>query len=141
MSSRDLREFRPVECTDDEPARRQSTALVDHLLALQPSASLYRVSYLVKPEPGRHDELLQTLCALAKEIRDEPGCVVCAVCVDDRAGLFLVVSAWKSAADLQAHLRTERSRMLSGDSCLPGATSEVGLLASERFEGGSIRGS
>ena len=141
MSSRDLPEFRPVECTDDEQPRRQSAALVDHLLALQPSASLYRVSYLVKPEPGRHDELLQTLCALAKEIRNDPGCVVCTVCVEDRAGLFLVVSAWKSAADLQAHLHSERSRMLSGDSLLPGATSEVGLLTSERSGGGSTHGS
>jgi len=125
-----------VECTDDEQPRRASTVLVDYLLALQPSASLHRVSYLVTPQAGRHEELLPTLCALAKEIRKEPGCVVCAVCLDDHEGLLLVVSAWKSAADLQAHLRSEHSRMLSGTSPLPGGKAEVGFLTSDRSRGG-----
>lgn len=126
-----------MECTDDEQPRRASTVLVDQLLALQPTGSLHRVSYLVTPEPGRRDELLQKLCALAKEIRKAPGCVVCAVCLEDREGLLLVVSAWNSAADLQAHLRSEHSRLLSGDSPLPGATAEVAFLGSDRSGGGS----
>jgi quinol monooxygenase YgiN len=117
-----------VECIDDEEPRRQSTVLVDHLLALQPSGSLHRVSYLVRPDAGRRDDLLQSLCALAKDIRKEPGCVVCAVCLDESHGLFLVVSAWKSAADLQRHLRSDASQMLAGDSPLSGATAEVAFL-------------
>jgi len=141
VSSRDEPEFRLVECTDDEQSRRESTTLVDHLLALQPSATLHRVSYLVTPETGRHDELLQTLCALAREIRKDPGCVVCAVCLADGEGLFLVVSAWKSAADLHAHLRSEHSRVLSGDAPLPGASAEVGFLSSESPGRGSPDGS
>ena len=141
MSSRDVPEFRLVECTADEQPRRDSTALVDHLLALQPSATLHRVSYVVTPEPGRRDELLQRLCALAREIRKDPGCVVCAVCLEEREGLFLVVSAWKSAADLQAHLRSEHSRVLAGESPLPGGTAEVGFLTSERSGSGSTHGS
>jgi len=137
VSPRDLPEFRLVECTDEEQPRRTSAVLVDHLLALQPSGTLHRVSYLVTPHAGRQDELLQTLCALAKEIRKEPGCVVCAVCLEDRQGLLLVVSAWKSAADLQTHLRSEHSRMLSGTSPLPGGKAEVGFLTSDRSEGSS----
>jgi len=117
-----------VECSDDEQPRRQSTVLVDHLLALQPSGSLHRVSYLVRPEAGRSDELLQSLCGMAKEIRKEPGCVVCAVCLDERDGLFLVVSAWKSADELQHHLRSEPSQVLAGVSPLSGATAEVAFL-------------
>lgn len=126
-----------MECTDDEQPRRESTRLVDNLLALQPSGRLHRVSYLVTPETGRRDELLQTLCALAKEIRKDPGCVVCAVCLEEREGLFLVVSAWKSAAELEAHLRSEHSRVLSGHSPLPGGTAEVAFLGSDRSGGSS----
>jgi quinol monooxygenase YgiN len=136
VSPRDVSEFRLVECTDDEQPRRASTLLVDYLLALQPSASLHRVSYLVRPQPGRCDELLQTLCAMAKEIRKEPGCVVCAVCLDDHEGLLLVVSAWKSASDLQAHLRSETSRVLSGSAPLSGGKAEVGFLTSDCPRGG-----
>ena len=120
-----------MECIDDEQPRRQSTVLVDHLLALQPSGSLHRVSYLVRPEPGGPDGLLETLCALAKEIRKEPGCVLCAVCLAESEALFLVVSAWSSAAELDGHLRSGSSRVLSGVSPLPGATAEVAFLASD----------
>ena len=120
-----------MECIDDEQPRRESTALVDRLLALEPSASLHRVSYLVTPQPGKGDELLQTLCALAKEIRKDPGCVVCAVCLEESEGLFLVVSAWGSAATLQTHLRSEHSGVLSGASPLSGGTAEVALLTSD----------
>ena len=126
-----------MECIDDEQPRRQSTVLVDHLLALQPSGSLHRVSYLVTPQPGQHDELLQTLCGLAKEIRKDPGCVVCAVCLEERKGLFLLVSAWSTAADLRRHLLTEHSRVLSGASPLPGGAAEMCLLASDPPRGGS----
>ena len=126
-----------MECIDDEQPRRQSTVLVDHLLALQPSGSLHRVSYLVRPEPDRRDELLQTLCALAKEIRKDPGCVVCAVCLEESEPLFLVVSAWSSAAELHQHLRSQHSRMLSGDSPLPGGTAEVAFLTSDPSRRGS----
>ena len=128
-----------MECIDDEQPRRQSTVLVDHLLALQPSGSLHRVSYLVTPQPGRHDELLKTLCCLAKEIRKDPGCVVCAVCLEERTGLFLLVSAWSTAADLQRHFLSENSRVLSGASPLPGGTPEVCLLASDPPRGGSTQ--
>ena len=130
MSPRALSEFRLVECTDDEQPRRASTVLMDHLLALQPSGSMHRVSYLVRPEAGMRDELLETLCGLAKEVRKEPGCVVCAVCLAEREELFLVVSAWSSAAELHQHLRSPHSRVLSGDSPFPGATAEVAFLTS-----------
>jgi quinol monooxygenase YgiN len=110
---------------------------VDHLLALQPSGSLHRVSYLVSPEPGMRDKLLETLCGLAKEIRKDPGCVVCAVCLAESEELFLVVSAWSSAAELHTHLRSQHSRVLSGDSPFPGATAEVAFLTSHPSRGGS----
>ena len=114
--------------------------LVDRLLALEPSASLHRVSYLVTPHPGQRDDLLQTLRALAKEIRKDPGSVVCAVCLEETEGIFLVVSAWTSAAALQTHLRSEHSRVLSGVSPLLGATAEVALLTSNPSGGGSTEG-
>lgn len=139
MSPRDLPEFRLVECTDDEPPRRESTRLVDHLLALQPSGSMHRVSYLVRPEPGRRDELLEALCRLAKEIRKDPGCVVCAVCLAESEELFLVVSAWSSAAELRMHLRSQHSRVLSGDSPFSGGTAEVAFLTSGPSRRGSSR--
>ncbi len=120
-----------MECIDDEQPRRESTVVVDQLLALQPSGSLHRVSYVVTAESGRRDELLQTLCALAKEIRKDPGCVVCAVCLAESEALFLVVSAWSSAAELHLHLRSQHSRVLSGASPLPGGTAEVGFLTSD----------
>lgn len=129
-----------MECIDDEQPRRESTLLVDRLLALEPSASLHRVSYLVTSHPGERDELLHTLCALAKEIRTDPGCVVCAVCLDENEDLFLVVSAWRSAAALQTHLRSEHSRVLSGVSPLPGGTAEVASVSSDPSRGGSTDG-
>lgn len=119
-----------MECIDDEQPRRESTVLVDQLLALQPSGSLHHVSYLVRPQPGWRDELLQTLCALAKAIRKDPGCVVCAVCLAESEGVFVVVSAWSSAAALKTHLGSEHSRVLSGSSPLLGGTAELGLLSS-----------
>ena len=131
MSPRDLPEFRLVECAEDGQPQRASTVLVDHLLALQPSGSLHRVSYLVRPEPGRSDELLEMLCGLAREIRKDPGCVVCAVCLAETEGLFLVVSAWSSAAELHLHLRSQHSRVLAGDSPFPGGTAEVAFLTSD----------
>lgn len=117
-----------MECIEDEQPRRQSTVFVDHLLALQPSGPLHRVSYLVRPGSGRRDELLQSLCGLAKEIRKEQGCVVCAVCLDESHGLFLVVSAWERASDLHRHLRSGPSQVLSGVCPLSGATAEVAFL-------------
>jgi quinol monooxygenase YgiN len=98
---------------------------------------MHRVSYLVRPEPGRGDELLETLCGLAKAIRKDPGCVVCAVCLAESEELFLVVSAWSSAAELHLHLRSQRSRILSGDSPFPGGTAEVAFLTSDPSRGGS----
>lgn len=119
-----------MECIDDEQPRRDSTLLVDQLLALQPSGALHHASYVVRPQPGWRDDLLPTLCALAKAIRKEPGCVVCAVCLAESEDVFLVVSAWNSAASLKTHLASEHSRVLSGSSPLLGGTAELGFLSS-----------
>jgi quinol monooxygenase YgiN len=82
----------------------------------------------VRPDSAGGDELIQSLCELAKQIRKERGCVVCAVCLEESHGFFLVVSAWNSAADLHEHLRSEPSQVLSGVSPLSGATAEVAFL-------------
>jgi len=119
-----------VECIDDEQPRRESTLLVDQLLALQPSGLLHHVSYVVRPQPSSRDELLPTLCGLAKGIRKESGCVVCVVCLAESEDFFLVVSAWNSAEALKTHLGSEHSRVLSGSSPLLGGTAELGFLSS-----------
>ena len=56
--------------------------------------------------------------------------MVCAVCIE--SGCFVVVSGWKTDADLQRrHLHSEDFRVLSGASRLLGAEAEVGFLRSD----------
>ena len=95
---------------------------------------MHAVAYFVTPDPEKREELLQTLRSLAGEIRQDPGCVVCAVCLEETVQFFVVVSGWKSAADLQRHLRSEHFRVLSGASRLLGAEAEVGFLRSDTPE-------
>jgi quinol monooxygenase YgiN len=92
---------------------------------------MHAVAYFVTPEPEKRSELLQTLRSLAEEIRRDPGCVVCAVCLEESVRFFIVVSGWKSAQDLQRHLRSDHFRVLSGASRLLGAEAEVGFLRSD----------
>ena len=92
---------------------------------------MHAVAYVVTPDPDKREELLQTLRSLARQIRQDAGCVVCAVCLEDTLRSFVVVSGWKSAADLRRHLRSEHFRVLSGASRLLGAEAEVGFLRSD----------
>ena len=91
---------------------------------------MHAVAYLVSPEPEKRDELLQTLRSLAEEIKLAPGCLVCAICREEEGELLVVVSGWKTRADLQRHIRSEHFRILSGASRLLGASSELGFLLS-----------
>ena len=92
---------------------------------------MHAVAYFVTPEPEKRDELLQTLRSLAGEIRRDPACVVCAVCLEESVRYFVVVSGWRTGPDLQRHLRSEHFQVLSGASRLLGAEAEVGFLTSE----------
>jgi quinol monooxygenase YgiN len=92
---------------------------------------IHAVAYYVTAEPEKREELQQTLRSLAAEIRKDPGCVVCAVCIEESGGCFVVVSGWKTDAELQRHLRSEHFRVLSGASRLLGAEAEVGFLRSD----------
>lgn len=91
---------------------------------------MHAVAYLVSPEPEKRDELLQTLRALSDEIKLAPGCLVCAICAEEAGELLVVVSGWKTRADLQRHIRSEHFRILSGASRLLGAACELGFLLS-----------
>ena len=91
---------------------------------------MHAVACFVTPDPDKREELLQTLRSLAKEIRGEPGCLVCSVCLEEISAFFIVVSGWASDADLRRHLRSEYFRVLSGASRLLGASAEVGFLSS-----------
>lgn len=92
---------------------------------------IHAVAYYVTAEPEKREELQQILRSLAAEIRKDPGCVVCAVCIEESGGCFVVVSGWKTDADLQRHLHSEQFRVLSGASRLLGAEAEVGFLRSD----------
>ena len=96
---------------------------------------MHAVACFVTPDPDKREELLQTLRSLAQEIRREPGCVVCSVCLEETSAFFIVVSGWQTDADLRRHLRSEHFRVLSGASRLLGASAEVGFLASDPFFG------
>src|SRR4030095_88341 len=91
---------------------------------------MHAVACFVTPAADKRQELLQTLRSLAHEIRGEPGCVVCSVCLEETSTQFIVVSGWQTDADLRRHLRSEQFRVLSGASRLLGASAEVGFLAS-----------
>jgi len=91
---------------------------------------MHAVACFVTPDPDKREELLQTLRSLAKEIRAEPGCLVCSVCLEETGAFFIVVSGWGSDPDLQRHLRSDHFRVLSGASRLLGASAEVGFLSS-----------
>jgi quinol monooxygenase YgiN len=91
---------------------------------------MHAVACFVTPDPDKREELLQTLRSLAQEIRSEPGCVVCSVCLEEASAYFIVVSGWQTDADLRRHLHSEHFRVLSGASRLLGASAEVGFLAS-----------
>jgi quinol monooxygenase YgiN len=95
---------------------------------------MHAVAYWVRPDPDKKEELLQTLRSLAAEIRQDAGCVTCAVCIEESGELFIVVSGWKTAAELRRHLRSEYFRILSGASRLLGASAEVGFLTSDPGE-------
>src|SRR5262245_14929164 len=86
---------------------------------------MHAVACFVTPDPDKREELLQTLRSLAQEIRREPGCVVCSVCLEETSAFFIVVSGWQTDADLKRHLRSEHFRVLSGASRLLGASAEV----------------
>jgi quinol monooxygenase YgiN len=100
---------------------------VSLLAASQP---MHAVAYLVSPEPEKRDELLQTLRSLSDEIKLTPGCLVCAICTEEDGELLVVVSGWKTRADLQRHIRSEHFRILSGASRLLAASCELGFLLS-----------
>ena len=91
---------------------------------------MHAVACFVTPAADKRQELLQTLRSLAHEIREEPGCLVCSVCLEETSTQFIVVSGWQTDADLRRHLRSEQFRVLSGASRLLGASAEVGFLAS-----------
>jgi len=91
---------------------------------------MHAVACFVTPAADKRQELLQTLRSLAHEIRGEPGCLVCSVCLEETSTQFFVVSGWQTDADLRRHLRSEQFRVLSGASRLLGAPAEVGFLAS-----------
>jgi len=75
------------------------------------------------------------LRSLIEEIRQAPGCLVCAICREEEGDLLVVVSGWKTRPDLQRHIRSEHFRILSGASRLLGASSELGFLLSLPAEG------
>lgn len=91
---------------------------------------LHAAACFVTPDPDKREELLQTLRSLAEVVRREPGCLVCTVCLEESSTLIIVVSGWRSDADLRRHLRSEYFRVLSGASRLLGAAAEVSLLSS-----------
>ena len=91
---------------------------------------MHAVACFVTPAPEKREELLQTLRSLATAIRAAPGCLVCAVCLEETSAFFIVVSGWASDADLRGHLQSEHFGVLSGASRLLGASAEVGFLAS-----------
>jgi len=95
---------------------------------------MHAVAFWVTPDPEKKEELLQTLRSLAGEIRRDPACVTCAVCIEESGELFIVVSGWKTDADLRRHLRSEHFQILSGASRMLGASAEIGFLASEPGE-------
>ena len=90
----------------------------------------HAVACFVTPDPDKRQELLQTFRSLAEVIRREPGCLVCSVCLEESATLIIVVSGWRSDADLRRHLGSEHFRVLAGASRLLGAGAEVSLLSS-----------
>lgn len=96
----------------------------------QTGQPMHAVGYLVSPEPENREELLQTLRSLIEEIRQAPGCLVCSLCREEGGNMLVVVSGWRTRADLQRHVRSEHFRILSGASRLLGASSEVGFLLS-----------
>ncbi|AUY49371.1 putative quinol monooxygenase [Streptomyces sp. CB01881] len=58
-----------------------------------------------RPKPERAEELKQLLLSFVEPTRQEPGCLEYHVHEDrDEPGVFVFYEAWRSQADLDAHL-------------------------------------
>jgi quinol monooxygenase YgiN len=80
-----------------------------------PKSSIKVLSALLTVQAGKQEEFLQTLQSLVEEIRNQAGCLECAV-GRDVAGdsKFLLFMAWKDLAHLENHMNSESFRVLLG---------------------------
>lgn len=76
--------------------------------------------------PENRKELLQTLQLLLDRIRHEKGCIRCNVYQDvENENAFIFIEEWETEADLDKHLRSDRSGVLLGALKLLSDTSEI----------------
>jgi quinol monooxygenase YgiN len=98
----------------------------------QPDSSAMKiVTSLLTPAPEKREEFLQTLRSLQVEIRREPDCIDCIVCVDiDGGNHFVLISEWRDQMALNQHIASEHFRVLAGASRLLGASAEFRFVTS-----------
>ena len=80
-----------------------------------PKSSIKVLSALLTSRAGKQEEFLQTLRSLVEEIRQQPGCLECAVGRDVAGDTqFFLFMAWKDLSHLENHMRSEAFRVLLG---------------------------
>lgn len=89
----------------------------------------------VRAQPGKINELYQTLQALLPTMRKEIGCQACRVTRDVENGeLFLLASEWDVPGSFEGYLRSGSGSALLGAIDLLGESARVRTGADERWE-------
>ena len=101
-------------------------------MSSSPKTSVKVMSALLTARPGKEEEFLQTLQGLVAEIREQPGCLECAVGQDvSRQSRFLIFMVWKDASHLAAHMDSEAFRVLLGATSVLTAPSGFRFIAAD----------
>jgi quinol monooxygenase YgiN len=97
-----------------------------------PKSSVKVMSALLTARAGKQEEFLQTLRSLVQEIRQQPGCLECAVGRDvDGDSQFFLFMAWKDLAHLENHMHSEAFRVLLGATSVLTAPSGFRFIAAD----------
>ncbi|MCC6967631.1 MAG: antibiotic biosynthesis monooxygenase [Nitrospira sp.] len=80
----------------------------------------------IDAQPTKSRELEQTLCLLAGQVREEPGCLRSRIYRDvEQDHTLCLIESWASQADVDAHMQTEHWRILRGATELLGLSAQI----------------
>jgi len=99
------------------------------------------VTFEVKAQAGKLEELYQTLHALLPTMREEKGCRGCRVSRDVEDGeIFMFSSDWDTKVSFEEYIYSDNGRVLVGAVKLPGESARLRMSSDARWkERGAVR--
>jgi quinol monooxygenase YgiN len=95
------------------------------------------ITALLSALPDKQEELSQMLLGLRTQISAQPGCLECVVGEDMAGdGRYLLLTVWRDAKALAAHLSSEQFRILRGAMDILGTRGRFRLVTDDA-EGGN----